>query len=210
MGLLEGKNILITGVLTDASLAFGVARIAQEQGAQIILTGAGRGLRLTERTARKLPEACDVLELDVTEPEQVSALRERAAGVRASRLEYEAAEGEVVVNARELDVARAEIAFLTTGLDQRTEYLTGLLDGLVQHVTPELMLDALGETEDLGVVVSGWALAESAAQTFAGEFTSRLAAHGLEFEGISIEARVPRLGVEGYSFQVTWILPEVD
>ncbi|MEM7140059.1 MAG: enoyl-ACP reductase FabI [Actinomycetota bacterium] len=79
MGLLEGKNILITGVLTDASLAFGVAKIAQEQGAQIILTGAGRGLRLTERTARKLPESCDVLELDVTEPEQVTALREALA-----------------------------------------------------------------------------------------------------------------------------------
>lgn len=75
MGLLDGKKILITGVLTDASLAFGVARIAQEQGAEIVLTGAGRGLRLTQRTARKLPEGCDVLELDVTEPAQVEALR---------------------------------------------------------------------------------------------------------------------------------------
>lgn len=75
MGLLDGKKILITGVLTDASLAFGVARIAQEQGAEIVLTGAGRGLRLTERTARKLPEACDVLELDVTEAAHVDALR---------------------------------------------------------------------------------------------------------------------------------------
>ena len=55
MGLLDGKRILVTGVLTDASLAFGVARHAQEQGAEVILTGAGRGLSLTQRTARKLP-----------------------------------------------------------------------------------------------------------------------------------------------------------
>ena len=55
MALLDGKRILVTGVLTDASLAFGVARHAQEQGAEVILTGAGRGLSLTQRTARKLP-----------------------------------------------------------------------------------------------------------------------------------------------------------
>ena len=50
MGLLEGKNIVITGVLTDASLAFGVATLAQDEGAEIMLTGAGRALSLTERT----------------------------------------------------------------------------------------------------------------------------------------------------------------
>ena len=49
MGILDGKRLLITGVLTDASLAFGVARLAQEEGAEIVLTGAGRGMRLTER-----------------------------------------------------------------------------------------------------------------------------------------------------------------
>ena len=56
MGLLEGKNIVITGVLTDASLAFGVASLAQREGAKVMLTSAGRALSLTERTARKLPE----------------------------------------------------------------------------------------------------------------------------------------------------------
>ncbi|MGH9126523.1 MAG: SDR family oxidoreductase, partial [Acidimicrobiales bacterium] len=65
-GLLEDKRLLITGVLTEESLAFGVARMAQEQGAQIVLTGAGRGLSLTKRVARKLPEPPEVLELDVT------------------------------------------------------------------------------------------------------------------------------------------------
>lgn len=76
MGILEGKNVLITGVLTDASLAFGVARLAQSEGANIILTGAGRGLSLTRRTARKLDGEPEVLEFDVTNPEHVPALRE--------------------------------------------------------------------------------------------------------------------------------------
>ncbi|MDQ1392488.1 MAG: meromycolic acid enoyl-[acyl-carrier-protein] reductase [Acidimicrobiaceae bacterium] len=65
-GLLDGKRLLITGVLTDDSLAFGVAQLAQQQGAQIVLTGAGRGLSLTKRVAKKLPDPPDVLELDVT------------------------------------------------------------------------------------------------------------------------------------------------
>src|ERR1700674_3558512 len=72
-GLLAGKRVLVTGVLTEESLAFGVARLAQEEGAQVVLTGAGRGLNLTRRVARKLPEPTDVLELDVTVPDQIRA-----------------------------------------------------------------------------------------------------------------------------------------
>ncbi|MGZ4694337.1 MAG: enoyl-ACP reductase FabI [Acidimicrobiales bacterium] len=79
MGLLDGKRILITGVLTDASIAFGVAKLAQEEGAEIILTGAGRGLSLTRRTARKLPTEADVLEFDVTDPEQLPAIQAQLA-----------------------------------------------------------------------------------------------------------------------------------
>ncbi len=79
MGLLEGKKIVVTGVLTDASLAFGVARLALDEGASVILTGAGRALSLTRRTARKLPAAVDVLELDVTVPEHVTSVREAVA-----------------------------------------------------------------------------------------------------------------------------------
>jgi len=73
VGLLEGKRILVTGVLTDASLAFSVARRAQEEGAEVVLSGAGRGLSLTRRTARKLPQPADVLEIDVQEPDQLAA-----------------------------------------------------------------------------------------------------------------------------------------
>jgi enoyl-[acyl-carrier protein] reductase I len=73
-GLLEGKRLLVTGVLTDDSLAYAVAELAQREGAEIVLTGAGRGLSLTRRVARHLPTAPDVLELDVTTPEHVDAV----------------------------------------------------------------------------------------------------------------------------------------
>jgi enoyl-[acyl-carrier protein] reductase I len=72
--LLDGKKLLITGVLTDDSIAFSVAKVAQEAGAEILLTGVGRGLRLTERVARRLPTTPDVLELDVNNPEHVEAV----------------------------------------------------------------------------------------------------------------------------------------
>lgn len=72
--LLEGKKLLITGVLTDDSIAFHTARIAQEEGAEIVLTGFGRSLRLTERSAQRLPAPCDVLELDINNPEDVDAV----------------------------------------------------------------------------------------------------------------------------------------
>ena len=76
MGILTGKRIVVTGVLTDASLAFGVAKLAQEEGAQVVLTGAGRGLSLTQRTARKLPQEAPVFEFDVTDPAHVESVRE--------------------------------------------------------------------------------------------------------------------------------------
>ena len=75
-GLLEGKRLLVTGVITDASIAFHVARVAQEQGAQLVLTGYGR-LRLVERVAQRLPRPAPVLELDVQDQSQLDSLAER-------------------------------------------------------------------------------------------------------------------------------------
>jgi len=77
MGLLDGKRILVTGVLTDDSLAFAAARIAQEQGAEIVLTGAGRGMGLTQRVARRLPTEPEVWELDVTQAAHVDEVRSK-------------------------------------------------------------------------------------------------------------------------------------
>ncbi|HET7486436.1 MAG TPA: enoyl-ACP reductase FabI [Acidimicrobiales bacterium] len=72
--LLEGKKLLVTGVLTDSSIAYSVARVAQEQGAELVLTSFGRPMKLTERAARRLPNPPDVLELDVTDPEHLARL----------------------------------------------------------------------------------------------------------------------------------------
>ncbi len=74
MGILEGKNILVTGVLTEGSIAFDVARLSQEQGAKVVLTGVGRTLKVTEAMGRRLPVEAKVVELDVTNPDHLAAL----------------------------------------------------------------------------------------------------------------------------------------
>jgi meromycolic acid enoyl-[acyl-carrier-protein] reductase len=78
MGILDGKRILVTGVLTDASIAFHVARVAQLEGATLVLTGYGR-LSLVERIAKRLPEPAPVIELDVTDPAHLESLASRVA-----------------------------------------------------------------------------------------------------------------------------------
>jgi meromycolic acid enoyl-[acyl-carrier-protein] reductase len=74
--LLQGKKLLITGVLTPQSLAYGIAERALEQGAELILTGFGRARSLTERSAKRLKAGTEVLELDVTNPAHFTALTE--------------------------------------------------------------------------------------------------------------------------------------
>lgn len=74
--LLQGKKLLITGVLTPQSIAYGVAEYALQEGAEIILTGFGRGRSLTERSAKRLKEGIEVLELDVSNPAHFPALTE--------------------------------------------------------------------------------------------------------------------------------------
>lgn len=73
MGLLNEHRILVTGVLTDDSLAFGIAKRALEEGATIALSGAGRGTSLTRRVAKKLGDVGEIIELDVTSPDQIAA-----------------------------------------------------------------------------------------------------------------------------------------
>jgi enoyl-[acyl-carrier protein] reductase I len=73
VSLLAGKRLLVTGVLTDQSIAFAVARLAQQHGAQVVLTGYGR-MSLVERIAKRLPEPAPVIELDVTDPDHLAAL----------------------------------------------------------------------------------------------------------------------------------------
>ncbi len=76
MGLLEGKRLLITGVITDSSIAFTVARLAQQEGATVVLTGFGR-MSLVRRVAQKLPRPPQVIELDVANQEHLDTLADR-------------------------------------------------------------------------------------------------------------------------------------
>lgn len=72
--MLEGRRILVTGVLNRHSIAFATAKRAQELGAEVVLTGFGRARRMTERAASQLPSAVEVLELDVNSDEDLSQL----------------------------------------------------------------------------------------------------------------------------------------
>ncbi len=72
--LLDGKRILVTGVLNDSSIAFSVARRAQEEGADVVLTSFGRAMSLTQRAAKRLPTPPEIVELDVTDPAHLEGL----------------------------------------------------------------------------------------------------------------------------------------
>jgi enoyl-[acyl-carrier protein] reductase I len=72
--LFEGKRLLVTGVLTQESIAYRVAERAQEEGAEVALTGFGRGMRITQRIAGRLPKPVEVLELDVNDPEHIATV----------------------------------------------------------------------------------------------------------------------------------------
>jgi enoyl ACP reductase len=77
MGLLEGKRLLVTGVLTDSSIAFHVAKIAQQEGARVVLTSFGRQMRITQAIVRRLPEPAPIVELDVTRSDDLEELAGR-------------------------------------------------------------------------------------------------------------------------------------
>jgi enoyl-[acyl-carrier protein] reductase I len=77
MGLLDGRKVLVTGVLTDGSIAFHIARLAQEQGAQVVLSSYGRVMSLTTRISARLPQPVSIIELDVTSDEDLAALESR-------------------------------------------------------------------------------------------------------------------------------------
>src|ERR671933_1225091 len=74
VGLLDGKKVLVTGVLDRRSIAYSAARLATEQGAEIALSGFGRAMSLTKRTAKRLDPEPPVLELNVNKPENIQAV----------------------------------------------------------------------------------------------------------------------------------------
>jgi meromycolic acid enoyl-[acyl-carrier protein] reductase len=74
MGILDGKRILVAGVTMDSSIGFATAKIAQEQGATVLISNFGRALNITKRIAKRLPAEAPVLELDVTDEAHLAAL----------------------------------------------------------------------------------------------------------------------------------------
>ena len=80
MTLLSGRRLLVTGVLTESSIAYSVARLAAEHGAEVVLSSFGRPMSLTRRVARRLPGKPEVIELDVTSEADLAALPERVGG----------------------------------------------------------------------------------------------------------------------------------
>lgn len=77
MGLLTGKTVVVTGVLTDQSIAFHIALLAQEEGADVILTSFGRTMSLTRRSATRLPTEPPIVELDVTNDDDLARFADR-------------------------------------------------------------------------------------------------------------------------------------
>ncbi len=86
MGILEGKQILVAGVTMDSSIGFATARVAQEQGAEVVVSNFGRALGITRRIVKRLPKPAAVIELDVTDPEHLAALPD-AVGEHLDRLD---------------------------------------------------------------------------------------------------------------------------
>jgi len=84
--LLQGKKLLITGVLKDSSIAFHVAKLAQEEGAEVVLTSFGRAMKITQAIAKRLPSTPQIIELDVTNQEHLDSLAERL-GEHVDRLD---------------------------------------------------------------------------------------------------------------------------
>lgn len=123
--LLEGKRLVITGVLTDDSIAWHTARIALEEGARVVLTGFGRGMRLTERSAQRLEQDVDVIELDIhddTHMERLVAdLDERWGGVDGALHAIAFAPADALGgNFLETPAESAQAAFMTSAFSYKT------------------------------------------------------------------------------------------
>jgi meromycolic acid enoyl-[acyl-carrier-protein] reductase len=134
--MLEGKRLLITGVLTKGSIAYTVAERAQQGGAQVVLTGFGRTRRMTERAAARLPDPPDVLELDVNNPADFDALtielRDRWGGVDGALHAIAFAPGDALGgNFMSAPPESAEVAFRTSAYSFKAlaESLAPLMDG---------------------------------------------------------------------------------
>ena len=129
--LLQGKKLLVTGITTDDSIAFHVARVALAEGAEMVVTNFGRGLRLTERAVQRLPRPVSVLEMDITNEEHVAGvvadLTERWGMIHGAVHAIAFAPGDALGgNFLNTPAASAETAFLTSAFSFKTLAMAAL------------------------------------------------------------------------------------
>src|SRR6476620_2035015 len=114
MGILEGKRILVAGVTLDSSIGFATAKVAQEQGATVLISNFGRALGITKRIAKRLPTEPPVLELDVTDEDHLgrleAAVREHVDGLGGLVLFIASATTETILGGKFLDGPWADVA----------------------------------------------------------------------------------------------------
>jgi enoyl-[acyl-carrier protein] reductase I len=117
MGILDGRNVLVAGVTMDTSIGFAVARVAQEQGATVVISNFGRAMGITRRIAKRLPVEPAVLELDVTDDDHLARLPDQLAeqlgeGARLDGLVHSIAFGnpETLLGGRFLDGPWPDVA----------------------------------------------------------------------------------------------------
>lgn len=122
--LLAGKRLLITGITTDDSIAFHVARVAQAEGAELVVTNFGRGLRLTERVVQRLDQVPPVLEMDITNPEHVANtvadLEERWGAIDGALHAIAFAPADALGNFLDTPVESAQTAFAVSAFSFKT------------------------------------------------------------------------------------------
>ena len=185
--LLKDKKLLITGVLNPQSIAFSAARIAQEQGAEIVLTGFGKAIALTEMSARRLPEKTDVLELDVNNDDHIAAVAKDLAS-RWGRLDgflhavafapKDALGGAFLATPRE----SAETAFSTSAFSLKA-LAAGFLDLMKQSGGSIVSLDF--DSTVAWPIYDWMGVAKAALESITRYLARDLGAHGIRVNTVS-------------------------
>ncbi len=184
MGILEGKQLLVTGVTTESSIGFAVARAAQEQGATVVLSSAGRALRITQRIAERLPSTPPVLELDVTEAEHLDSLEGRLRQLSVPHLDgvvhaIAFADPETLMGG---DLLRGEWREVATALQVSAYSLSALVRATRQLLRPGASVVGLTLDASVSWPTYDWMGVAKAAL----EATSRYLARDLGADGVRV------------------------
>lgn len=208
--LLEGKRFVITGVLTDDSIAFHTARVAQEEGAEVVLTGFGRARRLTERSAKRLPDLPEIYELDINSPADmaalVSALDARWGGVDGAlhAIAY-APEDALGGNFLNTPAESASTAFLTSAFSYKT-LAVGLLP-LMKKAGGGALVTLDFDNSQAWPLYDWMGVAKSALQSVTRYLARDMGPHGVRVNAVSAGplSTVAAKSIPGFSlFEEVW------